>query len=385
MKIFVIAGEASGDQLGASIIQALALLYPALNIRGVGGDHLKSAGLPESLFPMHDLSIMGVAEILPHIPKLLQRINQTVTAIKLFNPDIVLTIDSPDFSFRVLEKLKHTKIKSKKIHVVAPSVWAWRAGRAKTISKFLDGLLCLLPFEPPLFEKYGLKSCFMGHPVMNSGIQNANPQAFRFKNMIAADQPLCGLFFGSRTGELDRHENLFLECAVKLQSINPGLVFIAPTLPRFKERLTNLLQSRGLKYLVIDNKDEKWNAIAACNVALNVSGTIGLELSVANIPHVMAYKFHPLSHMIGKMLVKTKFGHLTNIMHGKMIVPEFLQQDAHVENITEALNGLLKNSDDRKTQIDAFENVRQQLTADPQKKSAELAADFIESFKKNKL
>lgn len=382
MKIFVIAGEASGDQLGASIIHELAKRHPQLNIRGIGGTHLKQAGLSESLFPMHELSIMGVAEILPHIPKILRRITQAVTAIKLFNPDIILTIDSPDFTFRVLEKIKNLKIKSKRIHVVAPSVWAWRAGRAEQISKFLDGLLCLLPFEPALFEKYGLKSCFMGHPVMQSGVLTANGSAFRFSNMIGAAQPTCGLFFGSRKGELDRHQSLFLDTAESLQKENSDLVFIIPTLPRYKERLSAALSERNLKSIIVDDKNEKWNAIAACDIALNVSGTIGLELSVANIPHIMAYKFHPISFAIGKMLVKTKYGHLTNILQNQPIIPEFLQDQATAEAISAYLKSLFDDKELRQKQRDAFENVRQQLTADPQKKSAELAADFIESFVK---
>lgn len=381
MKIFIIAGEASGDQLGASILHSLKSRHiNQIDVRGIGGQNLLDEGLSESLFPMDDLSLMGVTEIIPHLPKLLRRIDQTATAIRLFNPDIILTIDSPDFCFRVLEKLKSTKIKSKKIHVVAPSVWAWRPKRAKKIAKFLDGLLCLLPFEPPYFEKEGLKAQFMGHPVMNSPAINANGNAFRFRHMIGLDQPTCGIFFGSRTGELDRHSEIFLSTAEKIHAQNSDIVFVVPTLPKFKNRLEENFRARGLKAIVTTDKAEKFEAIKSCTIALNVSGTIGLELAVANVPHIMAYKFSTLSYKIGKLLVKAKFGHLANIILNTAIVPEFIQEEANSENLSESLLNLLNNPSAQIKQKDAFDEMRNQLSGSAQKNSATIAAEFIESF-----
>lgn len=381
MKLFIIAGEVSGDQLGSSIIDALRQAHPQLEIRGIGGVHLIESGLSSSLFPMSDLSLMGISAILPKIPQILKRIDQTATAISLYNPDIILTIDSPDFCFRVLEKLKHKKIKSKKIHVVAPSVWAWREGRAKKIAGLLDGLLCLLPFEPPYFEKEGLTSKFMGHPVINSDAAHANGHAFRFRHVIGMDQPTCGMYFGSRSSEISLHSDLFLDIAQKLQEKSPEIIFIVPTLPKFHELLTSKFRARGLKAIVTSDRHEKFEAMAACQIALNVSGTIGLELSMANVPHVMVYKFHKISYMIAKLFVKTKFGHLTNIIMNDEIIPEFIQDNADPDIISERLFDLLNTTHIRQKQIQAFQTARQKLTPDnTQKNSALCAAEFIESF-----
>jgi lipid-A-disaccharide synthase len=380
MKIFIIAGEASGDQLGASILQSLKVIDFNLNIRGIGGEELRKAGLSESLFPMRDLSIMGVAEIVPHIPKLLRRIDQTVAAISVFNPDIILTIDSPDFCFRVLERLKNKKIRAKKIHVVAPSVWAWRPERAKKIAKFLDGLLCLLPFEPPFFKREGLKTQFMGHPVMQSKALEANGNAFRFRHLIGLDTPLCGLYFGSRKGELDRHQDLFLDIAEQLQQKISDIQFVVPTLAHFESRLTDAFCSRGIKSLVTSDSNEKFEAMKSLNIALHVSGTIGLELAAANIPHIMAYKFHPVSYAIGRMMVKTKYGHLANIILNDEIIPEFLQNNADANEMANALYQLYTSPDIRQKQLDSFEQIRQSLTPNGQKNSAIVAAEFIKSF-----
>jgi lipid-A-disaccharide synthase len=383
MKIFIIAGETSGDQLGASIIQALRAAYaPAqIELRGIGGDNLREVGLTQSLFPMSDLSIMGIAEILPKIPQILKRIDQTVTAITLYNPDLIITIDAPDFCFRVLKKLQNKKLKSKKIHVVAPSVWAWREGRAQKIAKLLDGLLCLLPFEPPYFEKEGLHTAFMGHPIVNSSIAHANGNAFRFRHVISMEQPTCGIFFGSRTSELKYHTDIFLDIAQKIQEQIPDIIFIAPTLPKFKDQIVQEFRTRGLKAIVTSDRAEKDEAIAACNIALNVSGTIGLELSIANVPHVMAYKFQKLSYFIAKMMVKTKYGHLTNIIMDEEIIPEFLQDDVDADIIANRLINLLNTQHIRQKQIQAFQIVKDRLTPDnAQKNSANKAAEFILSF-----
>ncbi len=383
MKLFVIAGEASGDQLGASILNALKTIDFNLNIRGIGGAELHTAGLTESLFPMRDLSIMGVAEIIPHIPKLMRRIDQTASAISVFNPDIILTIDSPDFCFRVLERIKVKKLRAKHIHVVAPSVWAWRPERAKKIAKFLDGLLCLLPFEPPLFEREGLQSKFMGHPVMQSKALDANGNAFRFRHLFGLDTPLCGLYFGSRKSELDRHQDLFLDCAEGLQQKIPDIQFIIPTLPHFESRLIESFRARGIKALVTSDPSEKFEAMKSLNIALHVSGTIGLELTAANIPHIMAYKFHPLSYAIGRMMVKTKYGHLSNIISNAEIIPEFLQKNAEPQSMIDALHALYSSPDIQQKQLDSFRQIRDLLTPESQKNSANIAAEFIYSFIKS--
>ena len=223
----------------------------------------------------------------------------------------------------------------------------------------------------------------MGHPIVNSAIAHANGNAFRFRHVIGMEQPTCGIFFGSRASELKYHTNIFLDIAQKIQEQIPDIIFIAPTLPKFKDQIAHEFRARGLKAIIPSDKAEKDEAIAACNVALNVSGTIGLELSIANVPHVMAYKFQKLSYFIAKLMIKTKYGHLTNIIMNDDIVPEFLQDDIDAEIIANRLINLLNTPHIRQKQIQAFQIVKDRLTPqNAQKNSANKAAEFILSFLK---
>ncbi len=355
--------------------------HPYLKIRGIGGSLMVSAGLEESFFPMNELSLMGLAEIIPHIPKMLRRIDQTVEAIRVFNPDIILTIDAPEFSHRVQKKLQAEKISGKRVHMVAPSVWAWRADRAQKIARFLDGLLCLLPFEPPFFERYGLKSEFMGHPVMDmEGVQTANGPAFRFRHMIGLDQKMVGLFFGSRRSEIEKMGSIFLQVAKNLQQHDPNIGFICPTTYSLRASVESLLRTHHISAHIVTDPKEKWDAFAACNVAAATSGTVGLELSILNIPHVISYKMNSLTWAVVNRVVTTKFAHLSNNILNKEVVPEFLQEKADPQMITESLLTFLNDRDKVQMQRNDFAEIRAALTTPHKKSAAQAAADFIESL-----
>lgn len=381
MKIFIIAGEASGDMLASSVMTALKAKQPDVEFRGIGGSTMMASGLPESLFPMEDLSLMGIMEVVPKIPKMLKRIRQTVEAIKVFNPDIVLTVDAPDFSFRVQKELKRHKLKAKQLHFVAPTVWAWRPDRARKIAAFLDGLICLLPFEPPFFQRQGLSAISVGHPVLKAGALEANGGLFRQVHDIAQDAQAVGLFFGSRRSEIELLSPVILGVAKSMASENPDIRFIVPTLPRWKDHLEGLLKAEGLKAIVTDDKSEKWDAIAACDVALVVSGTVALEIAVVGVPHAILYRMNALTWQIVSRVVKTRHAHLVNVMLQDTAVPEFLQDEAQVELILPKLKELLASREKQAKQKEAFQRVREMLQPDPALSAADQAAEFILKFK----
>lgn len=379
-KIFIIAGEVSGDQLASSLMLSLRARTPDIEFRGIGGTNMLRAGLTDSLFPIDDLSLMGLMEVVPKLPKLIQRINQTVTAIKVFNPDIVITVDAPDFSFRVQKELKDQNLRGKRIHFVAPTVWAWRPERAKKIAAFLDGLICLFPFEPAYFEPQGLKAVAVGHPVMKSGVLEANGSVFRSAHGISEDRKVLGLFFGSRRSEIERLSNTIVGVAKSLKTEFPDLAFVVPTLPRWETHLRKLLAREGVEAVVTSDPAEKWNAFLSCDAALAVSGTIALEIAVADIPHAILYRMNSLTWAIVKRMVQTQFVHLVNIMLKKRVVPEFIQDDASVEKIVPAIKKLLSDPSEQRQQKEAFTSIREMLEPDKNQSAADQAADFILQF-----
>lgn len=341
-KVYVIAGEASGDLLGADLVRGLKARDPSIEIYGVGGQQLLNAGLTESLFPMEELSIMGVAEILPKIPQMLRRINQTVEDIVRLQPDMVVTIDSPDFSFRVQKKVRARDLKTKQYHYVAPTVWAWRAGRAEKISKFLDGVLCLFPFEPPYFEAVGLQAFYVGHPVIER-YAKAIPkvearQAFGF----GGDDHVLGLLLGSRRGEVNKHADIFLPAIQKIMTLETKI--LVPTLPHVRPLVEQAIRDHFgddlSQFTIVSNPELQTTYFKTMDCALAVSGTVGLELSVAGVPHIVGYKANALTAKIIKQMVKVEYAHLTNLILSRAVVPECIQEECTVDNLVERLNGL---------------------------------------------
>lgn len=377
MKIFIVAGEASGDQLGAAVLKGLRKIDPDLDVRGIGGSAMKAAGLRDSLFPMEDLSLMGVAEIIPEIPHMLKRIRQTVAAIKVYNPDIILSVDCPDFSLRVQKAVSKTSCKAKRVHMVAPTVWAWRPKRAEKIAKFLDGIMCLFPFEPPYFEREGLRAVFIGHTMMGTGILDGNSSAFRFRHMIGQDRKILGLFFGSRRAEIENCADLLLDAASELRKENPDLFIVAPTIERWRDLVEDKLKERYLNGIVITDPNEKWDAFTSCDAALAVSGTVALEIAVVGVPHVVTYRMNKLTWTVMRRFIKTEFAHLANILLKREAVPEFLQQKSTLENIVPAVSALLNNPEIRQKQIEDLKLVRSYLTPADNKNPADVAAGFL--------
>ena len=352
-KIFIIAGEASGDLLAANLMAALKAQHPDISFTGVGGQKMQEQGL-KSLFPMQELSVMGLAEILPRLLKILSRIRQTAVAALKEKPDAVITIDSPDFCFRVIKKIKAKNKKIPCIHYVAPSVWAWRPKRAAKVSKFLDHLLALLPFEPPYFTIHGLETTFVGHPIVERLQHRGDAQRFRKKHNIASSSEIISLLPGSRMSELDRLLEKFTETIEMILIKHHQTTVIVPTLPHLKEHIQQWFVGKGINPIIIADAEEKFDAFAASNVAIAASGTVSLELAISDTPHIIAYKLSPVSAWLAKYLVKTPFVNLVNILLKRKAVPELILEECEPKPMAEALLKLMEDHQTRAQQLMDF-------------------------------
>lgn len=356
LHIYIVAGEASGDALGASLMKALKSLHPDIKFSGVGGSQMAAEGM-QSLFPMEDLSVMGVAEVLPRLFKILHRIRQTAKRILRSNPDAVVTIDSPDFCFRVVKKVKAKNKAIPCIHYVAPSVWAWRPGRAAKVAQFLDHILTLLPFEPPYFEKHGLASTFVGHPIVERLSQRGDGMRFRKKYGLNATQPVLCMLPGSRMSELSRLLEKFCETADIVLRNRHDAVIAIPTLPHLKRHIEEFFKGRGINPVIVDDVADKFDCFAASHAAIAASGTVSLELALSDVPHIIAYKLSPFSAWLAKRLIKIPYVNLVNIILGRPSVPELLLEKCEPGPMSEELLKLMEQKDDRARQLTDFREV----------------------------
>ncbi len=371
-KFFMIAGEASGDYLGGNLIAAIKRQNPHAEFRGVGGAHMAREGL-QSLFPIAELSVMGFLELIPHIPKIWRRINQTVAAIEQWQPDAVVTVDSPGFNKRVIKKLGRPK-GMKLIHYVAPSVWAWRPGRAKVMAKLFDHVLCLLPFEPPFFIEQGMRATFIGHPVIESDLDQGDGASFRRDHGISSAAPLLCLLPGSRMGEVKRLLPLFMDVYRALKIDDPQLVGVIPTLPHLESYIRQIADPSAI---IVTDSSQKKHIFASCNVALAASGTVSVELARAGVPMVMAYKVNWISAILARLLVKIQYFTLTNILLNRPAIPEFFQNQANIATIAASVKLLLVDAQSRTKQIADARAALLMLTPQSGEKPSDIAARAV--------
>ena len=330
-KFFIIAGEASGDALGAKVIREikknLTLINKDFKFIGVGGKSMQEEGL-FSIFDMSELSIMGFIEVIPHLKNLLKRINQTAAEIIKQEPDVIITIDSPDFNFRVLKKIQDYKF-SKKIHIIAPSVWAYRQNRAKKIAKLYDLLLAILPFEPPYFTRYGLKTVFIGHPIIedapNFSEKDIISKNFRNKYGFYQNDKIIYITPGSRISEIKRIYPEFINAINIIKSKIENISVIIASLDKTRKIVEDLSKDHEVKYIIINNV-EKHQALMSSDFALAKSGTNTIEASLYRLPMIVAYKINFLTYNIVKFMIKVKFANLINIIMQRQIIPELIQQ-----------------------------------------------------------
>ncbi len=376
LKIYLIAGEPSGDLLGSRLMRALVKKTGGqVEFHGLGGDTMESEGL-KPLFDISELAIMGLVEVIPSIPKVLRRIRETVADIRRVNPDIVVTIDSWSFSCRVHKALRRLKTGIPQLHYVAPQVWAWKKKRARTMYKYIDGLMTLLPQEPKYFTPYHLETTFVGHPVIESEVLQADGEAFRRKYNIPAEKKIISILPGSRHTEVSRLMPVFLESARLLLEKDKDFYFVIPTVKTVSKRVKEMAAAGGLPLQVVETQQDRYNAFRASCAAIAASGTVALELAICHIPHIIAYKVSKLTAFIVGRIMKIQFVNLSNIMLGREIVPELLQQRCVCGNITHYIQELLQQGDLYQTQMEGFAKVKEILSSGEQTPS-ENAADVI--------
>ncbi|MFY7778243.1 MAG: lipid-A-disaccharide synthase [Elstera sp.] len=358
--IYLLAGEVSGDLLGGRLMAALsAQTQGRIAFAGVGGATMQAQGLT-SLFPMEDLSLMGLAEILPHLPNLLRRLKQTEADLRARRPAALVTIDAPSFTLRISKNVADLGVP--RFHYVAPQVWAWRAGRAKKLAAKTDHLLTLLPFEPPYFTRYGLPTDYVGHPVIETGAGQGDGPAFRARHGIDAAAPVLLVLPGSRRGEVGRLLGVFGETVRRLASQFPGLRLIVPTVTPVAETVRAAAADWPGQPVIIEGNAEKYDAFAAATAALAASGTVALELGLADVPSVIAYRMNALTWALVQQTIRIPFASLVNLILERELYPEKLQDRCTPDELTEALAALLEpNSIAAAEQRAGFDLLREKL------------------------
>jgi lipid-A-disaccharide synthase len=359
--IWLLAGEASGDVLGGRLISALRARRPELRFSGIGGPRMLAAGLPASLFPMADLAVMGLAEVLPRLRALRRRLDEAVADIEALRPDLVITIDSPGFSLRLLKRISGLGLK--RVQYVAPQVWAWRESRVRRFPGLWDRLLCLLPFEVEFFARHGVPARFVGHPVLQSGADAGDAGRFRARHDIAPDAPVLILMPGSRRNEAPRLLPVFGQTIVLLMQDFPNLVPVIPASPVVQELVARTAAGWPAKPLVIVDIDEKHDAYAAAGAALTKSGTSTLELALAWVPMAVTYRVNPVTGWMARRMIRVPYVAMVNLLAGRALVPELLQADCTPEKLRATVRGLLTDARVAAAQRDGFAAVMHALRA----------------------
>ena len=355
--IYLIAGEQSGDVLGARLMHAIAARRPDIAFAGIGGAAMQAQGLT-SLFPIRALSLMGLLEILPKIFELRTLLQRTVADIQVRAPDVLVTIDSPGFTLRVLKALQPTTLK--RAHYVAPQAWAWRENRVKHYPGLWDQLLCLLPFEPAFFAKHGLPARFVGHPVLESGAETGNAERFRSRHNIPANAKILTVMPGSRQTEVSRLLPI-LEATIRL--LPDPVVPVVPLAGPVEAMVRQRTESWPVPPILVADTADKHDAFAASAAALTKSGTSTLELALANVPMLVTYRINPLSHQIVKRVVKVKYASILNLLLDRPVVPELLQYESRPDRLAAELHRLLTDRDAVAAQRQGFAEALTMLRA----------------------
>lgn len=384
MKVYLIAGELSGDKLGASLMEGLKTLFGGdIEFQGVGGSLMESAGL-DSQFPMEELSVMGIAEVLPKYFHLKRRIRECAAAVAAFQPDVLITIDSPDFCLRVAKLVKATT-STRCVHFVAPSVWAWRPKRAARMAGYIDQVLALLPFEPPYMEAEGMRCDFVGHPVVTEPRPtDAEVENFRDEMGMSKGQTVL-LLPGSRKSEVSRLWPVFRDVMARLRAEREDLRFVLPMAPPVVPMIKELAADLAVPPLLLDPtglssqaaNHRKRIAFRAADVALAASGTVSLELAAANTPMVIAYDLNWLSRLILSRMLQTDTVTLVNLVSETRTVPEFIAKDCLPEKIAPSTLALLSRPD---AQQAAMRSTMERLgfgAEDPGKRAARAVLDGL--------
>lgn len=384
LVIYLIAGEASGDLLGARLMHSLRMQLPEKSpdkkilFYGIGGERMEAEGLA-SLFPYHEISLMGFVEIIPYIFRTIAHINLTVADITVKEPDMVITIDSPGFCFRVVEKLRKSYIETKFVHYVAPTVWAYKPQRAKKCAKLFDHMLVLLPFEPQYFNKVGLESTFVGHPVVYEG-NKGDGSVFRRKYDIPDNAMLFCLLPGSREGEIKRHMPIFTRTLSMLAISYPNITVAIAVPEHALQFLGPYLNNSPFRVIIAENDQDKKNAMSASQFAFVKSGTVAFEVASSGTPMLITYKINKFSAWWLKRIITTKYVNLINILSRKEVIPELLQEQATPLMLASCANAILSTPDLQNAQKTAIGSALKRLLPENNSDPSMLAATKILSL-----
>ena len=338
-KIFILTGEPSGDKLASTVISRLKLENPEIEYLAVGGTHLKNLGI-SSIFDLKEITYLGFTSVLLNIFKIKSKINLTVDEIIKFNPDILFSVDSPDFTLRVAERVKKINKNIKTIHYVAPQVWVWRKNRVKKIKKFIDHMLLLFNFEKEYFDKENIKNTFVGHPLIESNQNNR----IVIDSILPKDKKIISLFPGSRKSETNVLLPILIDFIKLMNKKNDDYFFYIHATEENKNFIIENIKKINIGNLDVTSEENIKSKILSKSVfAVSKSGTVSLQICNSNIPSIIIYKLSFINFMIFKMLVNVKFANIINIINNKEVIPELLQKECNAEEIYKSVIYLLKN------------------------------------------
>jgi len=381
-RFALVAGEASGDLLGAGLIEHLRARYPEAQFAGIGGDAMRAAGL-DAWYDAQELAVMGLAEVLRHLPRLIKLRRQLRQRLLAWRPDAFIGIDAPDFNLGLERWLKQRGVRT--VHYVSPSVWAWREKRAEKIGRSADRVLCLFPMEPPIYARHGVDARFVGHPLADDMPLDPDRHAAREALALTADTPMLALLPGSRLGEIQRLSQDFLSAALLTLRAQPNLRIVAPMAnasarAAFERELESHPDAAALKPALRITDGNARTVMVAADVVLLASGTATLECMLAKRPMVVAYKIAPLTYSIVKGLRMLKVDHyaLPNVLANEALVPELMQHDCTPENLAAAISSWLRNPTSMAALPPRFRELHLLLRRDASLRAAEAVAECVE-------
>ena len=348
-KIFILTGEPSGDKLASTVVTKLKNINPKIEFLSVGGTNIKKLGI-ESIFDLKDITYLGFTSVLFNIFKIRSKINKTVEEIIKFDPDILFSVDSPDFTLRVAEKVKKINNKIKTVHYVAPQVWVWRKNRVKKIKKFIDHVLLLFDFEKKFFDEENVKNTFVGHPL----IENDDKVKTDFNNLLSKNKKIISIFPGSRKSETSVLLPILLNFIKLMNKKNQSYSYVIHATDENRTSIVNEIKKTDLDNIdVISDENIKSQILSNSIFAVSKSGTVSLQISSSNVPSIIIYKLNFINFMIFKFLVNVKFANIINIINNKEIIPELLQDECNAEEIYRSVIYFLKKPELIKNQLDA--------------------------------
>ena len=356
-KIFILTGEPSGDKLASSVISKLKISEPNIEYLSVGGTHLNSLGI-KSIFDLKEITYIGFTSVLLNIFKIRNRINKTVDEIIKFNPNILFSVDSPDFTLRVAERVKKINNNIRTVHYVAPQVWIWREGRVKKIKKFIDHILLLFNFEKKYFDKENITNSFVGHPLL----EKQTKSKIDLSKMFFKDKKIISIFPGSRSSEIKVLMPILIEFVKLMNEKYDDYLFVFHATEENKYNINDKLKNSNLNNTeVISDENIKSEILSISVFAVSKSGTVSLEICNANVPSIIIYKMNFLNFMIIKLLVKIKFANIINIINNKEVIPELLQKECNPKEIFRSVTYFLKNPILIDRQIDDYKKTLDEI------------------------